>query len=362
MSFLPGQYLHRLAAFAFFTVTILAGGTALSQKPGQPLSKAEGIAVTAIPIDLDRDNPGRRDFGKLVFRGGLNLFGKSPHFGGYSALAIDPSGTSILAISDAGTWLRAKLDYDGRRLKRLGDAIVGPILGKDGEPLLADRQRDAEGMILIEGDTENGSAYVSFERNHRIDRFPFTHASFGPPEGSLRVPKEAAQMDLNRGVEAITLIRAGRRKGTLVAFSERLPDKSGNLRGWLVGGPTPGPIAVKTTGGFDITDIAALPDGGLVLLERRFRMSEGLKTRIRKFGARDLRPGAVLDGDVLFEASDAYNIDNFEGIAAHRAANGETILTLISDDNFNPLQRTLLIQFALSNEEEGLEAKPASLP
>jgi hypothetical protein len=41
------------------------------------------------------------------------------------------------------------------------------------------------------------------------------------------------------------------------------------------------------------------------------------------------------------------NIDNMEGIAAHRAASGETILTLISDDNFSLLQRTLLMQFAL---------------
>jgi hypothetical protein len=31
----------------------------------------------------------------------------------------------------------------------------------------------------------------------------------------------------------------------------------------------------------------------------------------------------------------------------HRAANGETILTLVSDDNFSVIQRTLLLQFAL---------------
>jgi hypothetical protein len=36
-----------------------------------------------------------------------------------------------------------------------------------------------------------------------------------------------------------------------------------------------------------------------------------------------------------------------EGIAAHRAASGETVLTLMSDDNFSPLQRTLIMQFAL---------------
>jgi hypothetical protein len=36
-----------------------------------------------------------------------------------------------------------------------------------------------------------------------------------------------------------------------------------------------------------------------------------------------------------------------EALAVHRNAAGETILTLISDDNFNPLQRTILLRFAL---------------
>jgi hypothetical protein len=35
-----------------------------------------------------------------------------------------------------------------------------------------------------------------------------------------------------------------------------------------------------------------------------------------------------------------------EGLAVHREG-GETILTLISDDNFSRLQRTLLLEFAL---------------
>ena len=168
-----------------------------------------------------------------------------------------------------------------------------------------------------------------------------------PPDGGLSLPAETKRMSANRGIEAVAPIRAGRLKGTTVLFSERLPDKNGNLRGWLIGGPTPGAIALRNVGGFDITDAAALPDGGIVVLERRFRYSEGVKMRIRRIAAKDLKPGALLSGKVLLEANDSLNIDNMEGIAAHRAASGETILTLISDDNFSALQRTLLMQFAL---------------
>ena len=51
--------------------------------------------------------------------------------------------------------------------------------------------------------------------------------------------------------------------------------------------------------------------------------------------------------ETLLEATDALNVDNMEGIAAHRSPSGETILTLISDDNFSALERTLLMQFAM---------------
>ena len=46
----------------------------------------------------------------------------------------------------------------------------------------------------------------------------------------------------------------------------------------------------------------------------------------------------------------AYQIDNMEGIAVHRNAAGETIITLVSDDNFSAIQRNLLLQFALVGE------------
>jgi hypothetical protein len=95
------------------------------------------------------------------------------------------------------------------------------------------------------------------------------------------------------------------------------------------------------------------------VLERRFRYSEGIKMRIRRIAAKDLKPRALISGEVLLEATDALNIDNMEGIAAHRSASGETILTLVSDDNFSALQRTLLMQFALPDGKPVL-AEPSA--
>ena len=222
------------------------------------------------------------------------------------------------------------------------------------------RTATSEGMTLVDGDTGQGTAFVSFERRHRIVRYPFTADKFGPPTGTVPLPPAAKRMDANRGIEAITVIRSGRLKGTLVAFSERLTDKNGNLTGWLIGGPMPGTITLKRLAGFDITDTAALPDGGIVILERRFSYSEGIQMRIRRVAASELKPGALIQGEVLLEATDSLNIDNMEAIGVHRRASGETIITLMSDDNFSPLQRTLIMQFTLPDAKSAAAVPSAN--
>ena len=338
---------HCLPSIAVAVAVNLGVAPAHAEKPLAALERPTRVTIAASPIDFDRENPSRKEFGKLVFRAGLNLYAKSAHFGGFSALAVDPSGKSLLAVTDAGSWLRATLDYDGRKLKGLEDAVFGPILGADGKPLRDGSQRDSEGMTIADGDARKGTAYLSFERKHRIVRYPFNAERFGPPAGPVPLPSGTKALGANRGIEAIAIIRAGRLKGTLVAFGEGLASGAGNLQGWLVGGPAQGGITLKRIGGFDVTDAASLPDGDIVVLERRFRFSEGVKMRIRRIAAGELKKGAVITGEVLLEANDSFNIDNMEGIAAHRAASGETVLTLMSDDNFSPLQRTLIMQFAL---------------
>ena len=319
---------------------------ARAEKPAASLDRPTSVTIAVSPIDFDRDNP--KEFGKLIFRAGFNLYAKSAHFGGFSGLVVDASGRSLLAVTDAGTWLRATLDYDGRKLKGLDDAVLGPILGADGKPIRDDALRDSEGMTLADGDTDKGTVYLSFERKHRIARYPFDKVRFGPPSGTIPLPSGLTKaLGANRGIEAITVIKAGKLKGTLVAFAEGSTSGAGNLQAWLIGGPAPGSITLKRIGGFDVTDAAALPDGGVVVLERRFSFSEGVKMRIRRIAASELKKGALISGEVLLEANDNFNIDNMEGIAAHRGASGETVLTLMSDDNFSPLQRTLIMQFAL---------------
>jgi len=61
-----------------------------------------------------------------------------------------------------------------------------------------------------------------------------------------------------------------------------------------------------------------------------------------------IKPGALVGGPELIFADMGSQVDNMEGLSVHRDASGMVVLTLISDDNFSPLQRTLLLQFTLA--------------
>jgi len=156
-------------------------------------------------------------------------------------------------------------------------------------------------------------------------------------------------LPLNKGLEALVFVpRNQPMGGTLIAISERGLDGAGNLRAFLIGGPAPGNFTVKRSEQFDISDAALLPSGDLLILERSLSWPEGLLVQIRRIPIEDVRPGAVVDGPVLFEADLRFEIDNMEGLAVHQTPAGEIVLTLISDDNFFPaLQRTELLQFTL---------------
>jgi hypothetical protein len=98
--------------------------------------------------------------------------------------------------------------------------------------------------------------------------------------------------------------------------------------------------------GYRVSDATLLPDGRLLILNRRFEWFEGFSTVLTIADARDLRPGAVVEGRELARLQPPQTIDNMEGVSV-TVENGRAIVWLVSDDNFFPLQRTLLLKFAL---------------
>ena len=97
------------------------------------------------------------------------------------------------------------------------------------------------------------------------------------------------------------------------------------------------------------SDATALPGGDLLVLERSFSPLSGLTLRLTRVALRCVKPDGTLKPRELADLRAPLNLDNLEGVSARRNEKGETIVYLVSDDNFSPVQRTLLMMFSLED-------------
>lgn len=223
-----------------------------------------------------------------------------------------------------------------------------PLQDAQGEPLPGSFA-DAEGLSIdndanrIMGDTQ---LIVSFEGRPRLVRYT--------PDGR-RLREEPLPLPLrdkrhfahpNQSLEAVTLHP---RWGLLIAPERPLrgmpagevPIYAQDSRHWLYPlHPAPGSALVA---------MESLADGSLLTLERAFvslLRPFVIALRHTHLSPTSGKPLEVRD-IAVFDTSQGWFMDNFEGLARHR----DRRFFMVSDDNYQSLQRTLLIyfQFELPN-------------
>ncbi len=331
-----------LAAFAFvFGSLALAQGLRYARSPTHVVIKAE-------PIDhFDPRDASRTRFGQLEFRGGLVLTSTFAAFGGISAIHMEPDGAHFLSVTDNGSWLRGRIVYRGERPAGIADAEMAPLLGSDAKPLAARHWFDSESLTR----GIDGRFYVGIERVNKIVRFDLRRDGLRARGQPIAVPADFKTLKYNKSLECLAAPPKGApHAGALIAVTEESLDAAGNLRSYVIEKGRFNRFSVKRSDVFDVSDCTVLPPADLLLLERRYSPLLGVAIRIRRVQLADIKEGALVDGRELFKADLGYQIDNMEGIAVHRDGQGDTIITMVSDDNFSAIQRNLLLQFKLLEE------------
>jgi hypothetical protein len=301
-----------------------------------PLSATAGpIAVEALPIPLVADLPSIKTVGKLRYLGGLKLRSSDNHFGGFSSLGVSADGERMVSISDKGRRLAADLLYDNKgRLSGIANPALDTLSDLEGRALTGKRQSDAEAM----SPGVDGEIIVAFERDHRL--WSYRPAETRPRP--LQAPDELARMPSNGGIEALTLLN----DGALLAISEG-PKGASDAVAWVSDENGWSVMTYATADGFRVTGAATLAGGDVLVLERRYTLRDGVAVRLRRLNAITIAPGAGLQAELIAEFRPPLTVDNFEGIETRRDTHGRTLVYIVSDDNFNPLQQTLLLMFEL---------------
>lgn len=340
--------LAEMRLFRSILVAVLFSG-ALVVGPGAPPTHADvrsyEIDVKVRPITRFRIGSDQQRFGDLEFVGGLEMNARARPFGAFSGIRFVDGQSRFIGVADTGFWFAGTIERDdeGRPIA-IADFTMTEIEDRNGQPFTEKWFADSEG-IAMDGD----EVIVSFERDHRISRYRVE------PDGRLRFVSERAppvpmhELRRNRGFEAIAKApNSGTLGGALVGVSEYSLDANRNIMAFATRADgSDFEFSVRKRDGFYITDADFLPDGDLVILERRFNVQDGVAMRLRRIDHAEIVPGATVDGQVLLEADLRYQIDNMEGLAITTDPDGMSRLTLISDDNHSLFQRNLFVEFRL---------------
>jgi hypothetical protein len=345
---MPVRLARRLALAAFITVGVLVAGPPMPTVKGDGASDALRLRVKSLAFNIEQADA--RQVGKLTWRGGLVLSAPQAAFGGWSDLWVAADGSALRAVSDEGNWLVARLVHDrSGQLAGLADPQFGRLKGPDGTALRGKTLGDAESLAML----PDGSLLVGFERRHRILRYPAGDerqgAGLAGTPQAVEAPTGLAQAPANAGLEAMAALA----DGSLFLLAEAHIGKPGSTAGWIgtprAGGLTWRPFHYALTDDFRPTGAAALADGDIIVAERAVSLAGGWRVRLARLRAAALAPGATVRAEELARLASPWVSENVEGIAARRGPAGETLLWLISDDNFNIFQHTVLLHFALAD-------------
>ena len=341
----PGRFLNKLLFQPRPRALLLLASffllTTFVTPPPPPRLIGPGVAplvATAIALDPGRSGIWRQ--GPLLFRRGWALSSPDRRFGGVSAIHVERG--RAMAISDDGYVLRFALPGAGPATVAISPLRDGP--GNRDSKL----DRDTEAMLVA-----GANVWVGYERHNMIWRH--RRRDFRA-ESSAR-PAAMRRWRRNSGAEAMARLADGRflvlGEGGGGEFSPVV----------LFDGDPASPttaasaLRIRCPPGYRVTDAAALPDGRLLVLFRRFDWRSGFSAQLAVANADGLDEGATIEPRLLARLAPPLAVDNMEALSV-AVEGGRTIVRIASDDNFMRWQRTLLLEFELAEGEAA--ARPSN--
>ncbi|MBP0444215.1 esterase-like activity of phytase family protein [Roseomonas sp. SSH11] len=251
---------------------------------------------------------------------------------------------TLTAVCDRGNWARARLVLaaDGAPL-RLENPSSGPLRDPAGRSLPRGALGDAECLAAL----PDGSWLVGFERLHRIWRYQ----DIDGPARPVDAPEAIRRQPYNAGLESLGVLPDG--CWLMISEGHRI-GMDATLRTSWIGRPGRWHrLNYRTSPGYDPSDLCPLPDGGALVLERRFHPFNGdwFSARIKRIPPIGTAPD-LLEGQLVAELAPPLPTDNWEGISAF-LHDGRPLVAIVSDDNDMPFQRSLLMVLGWADQAMG---------
>lgn len=322
--------MRRLAAVVLTLMLGACAGAGVVSEPWR--GSAEGWTPVAAQIRLVglglpggvRLAPGVR------FAGGVQIV--APRGGRLHGLSdLKLADGDMVAVTDAGDLVRGRLAFDRRgRLAGLSGLRLRSLTAEDGRAFPTKSDGDVESLAI----TADGGLVVGFEQRPRL-------WSYGPLDALESRPSPLAAPPLPPGNEGLEALAAGPEGLRAAAEGGGIWDCTASHCTEVA----PPPATPPAVSDWRVTGMDRDPAGmGWFVVERLYREPFDMRARLRR-----MDPSGRL-GPVLAILSLPSTTDNFEGVAATTGPSA-TRLYILSDDNDNPRQRTLLLAFDVESRK-----------
>jgi len=279
------------------------------------------VALRLPPVDL----------GPVRAVGAWQLESSNRYFGSYSAMVPLDDGT-LLAASDAG-----------KRLRFTPPGRTGPDPRFDFFADVDFGDKSAYDIESLTRDPATGRFWAGYEHNNQIERYDAQLRSTG-----LVRPAAMRRWRSNSGPESMVRLADGR----FVVLDETglgwFDDEGPGLLfpGDPVDGAAPLQFRFRPPASYNPCDMAALPDGRVLILLRKvvWGLPPTFASKLMIADPAMIRAGEEWRAEPLADLRAPLPMDNYEGLAVEPMADGRLTLWLISDDNNALLQRTLLLE------------------
>lgn len=340
--------LPRFLAAGLLVAGLGAGGQVIASRSVQAQAPLDDQpAVTAVQISTFLGARVGEQVQGLVWRGGIDMQSASDTFGGLSGLGFTGPDYRLVMASDRGNFVSGQLVYDDQdRPLSLVGVRIEPMQNSKGAELPRQYARDAEALAVIVRNGKPAAVRVGFENLTRVADFQLVDSVPTGPAREVTIPAWLSNTRTNSSLEAVCIAPpASPIAGSTLLLTEGVIDGDGRHAAHLLGQNDKGPLSYISSDGTNPTDCAFLPNGDLLVLERGIALF-AFQMRLKRVPAADVRPGALMQGEVLLHAAGG-DIDNMEAVAVHTGPDGRTRITLVSDNNFNDWERNLLLEFSL---------------
>ncbi len=321
---------------------MIFGASTKLKNAEQPVANPIEIKLSSKPIGPLEGEIVDLNVSQLKYMGAIIIDGTHPAFGGFSDLIVSDSRDSFLTITDMGFWLRGKLLYSkkGQLIGVSTEAELGQLLNLKGETFAIKYNADAEALSRAPG-----SGYlVAYERVHRINHYNSgKELDLSGPPTKVSLPQGMDKLSNNGGIESLLLLPNDR----LLAIAEGDNIFGSNSFAAIKNDGNWINLEYERVPDFRPTSAANLPNRNILTLERSYTGPGSLQIRLCVINNPPLKSGSKLIPKELLRIPKSLPLDNFEGLDTVTNEDGRTFIYIISDDNFSPLQQTILMMFEL---------------